>query len=113
MIQRLKRVRLNNFRCFKGSHDIPFGGDIVLLYGANGAGKSSLLYAIECALTGSVLDLARYADDYPQCLQHVGGDDDTSVAVDIETKGGSVATLSISVKDGKVISTGAQLSAEE
>ena len=42
---KLKKLTLENFRCFKGKHEFEFA-PITLLFGGNGAGKSSILKAI-------------------------------------------------------------------
>ncbi len=74
MIQRLLELELNNFRLFRGRHTIPLDADIVLVHGANGSGKSSLVSALEFAVTGHVEDLARFEKDYPRCLRNVYAD---------------------------------------
>ncbi|MEM1202715.1 MAG: AAA family ATPase [Acidobacteriota bacterium] len=72
MIERLTALELTDFRGWRGAHGVPLDADVVLLHGANGAGKSSLLAALELGLTGAVGDLAGFVDDYPRCLRHVG-----------------------------------------
>ena len=81
MINRLKSLEMQDFRVFLGSHRVPLDADIILIHGNNGTGKSSLLYAIELALTGSVADLAQYREDYPRCLRHIHGKGQSSAAV--------------------------------
>jgi len=56
---RLKEVRLHNFKAFRDSHakagqSIDLDGDIVLLTGPNGYGKTSLIEAIEALVTERV-----------------------------------------------------------
>lgn len=71
MIQRLKKLRVENFRAYGGSPlDIDLDANVVLIHGRNGSGKTSLLSAIECALTGEVAHLANYTKDYPGVLSH-------------------------------------------
>src|SRR6266702_953224 len=81
MIARLKELRLRNFRRFNGRGTVPLDGDIVIIYGPNGTGKSSVLNGIEFSLTGRVRDLEIYADDYPRSLRHAtaGADAEASV----------------------------------
>ena len=49
----ISRVKISNFRCLKEFDWVPSHG-INLLVGNNGAGKSTILDAIEIALTGHI-----------------------------------------------------------
>lgn len=51
---RLDRLIIENFKCFEGHHDIALDADLIMLVGANGRGKTSLVEAIELALTGEL-----------------------------------------------------------
>src|SRR6478735_3594425 len=51
---RLQELVVENFRSIAGRCIIPLDGSITLIHGANGAGKTSLLSAIELGATGSV-----------------------------------------------------------
>jgi exonuclease SbcC len=51
---RLAELVVENFRSISGRCVIPLDGSITLVHGANGAGKTSLLSAIELAATGKV-----------------------------------------------------------
>ncbi len=56
VLERIKRVKLERFRGFTNTSDSPWidtDADIVLLLGANGKGKSSLLEALQLVLTGA------------------------------------------------------------
>ena len=55
----LQEVEITNFRSIKGSVLAPLDAKVVLIHGENGAGKTSLLSAIEMALTGRILSLER------------------------------------------------------
>lgn len=48
----IERIRLNNVRSFVGSHEVPLR-KFTLLYGSNGAGKSTIIEAIQLVFTGS------------------------------------------------------------
>lgn len=72
MIDRLLELEVSGFRLFRGPVRIPFDADVVLIYGPNGSGKTSVVQALECALTGDVADLQMFEDDYPRCLRHHG-----------------------------------------
>lgn len=51
---RLQELVVENFRSIAGRCVIPLDGSITLIHGANGAGKTSLLSAIELGATGTV-----------------------------------------------------------
>lgn len=97
-MNRLHSLTLENFRMLDGKHDIPLDADVVLIHGSNGTGKSSILYAIELALTGEVGDLVPFRKDYPRCLRSVHAKGATSVSVSYETDG-RIATSSASVSN--------------
>ena len=56
---RIKSVGISGFRAFSGSHQIDLDGDIVLVIGVNGQGKTSLFDAIHWAITGEIARLGR------------------------------------------------------
>ena len=51
IIQKIEKVKINNYRCFNKQCQIPFG-KVNLLFGENGVGKTTLLEAIEFGITG-------------------------------------------------------------
>jgi RecF/RecN/SMC N terminal domain. len=53
---RLERIELDNFRSYRGRHVVEFGG-VSVVWGRIGAGKTSLLYAVEFALFGRQLEV--------------------------------------------------------
>jgi exonuclease SbcC len=53
---RLERIELDNFRSYRGRHVVKFGG-VNVVWGRIGAGKTSLLYAVEFALFGGQLEV--------------------------------------------------------
>lgn len=71
MISRLLELELSGFRCFASAATVPLDANVVLIHGTNGTGKTSLLSALEFALTGRVEELAAFEEDYPRCLKHV------------------------------------------
>lgn len=79
--KRLKDLRLAGFKALEGEVHIPLDGDVVLIYGPNGSGKTSILSAIEWALTGAVGDLASFKRDYPGCLRHTSHTGQTWVSL--------------------------------
>jgi exonuclease SbcC len=50
----LKSITITNFRSIKGTINIPLDAPVVLIHGQNGTGKTSILSAIELALTREV-----------------------------------------------------------
>lgn len=66
----LKSLDINNFRSIRGKIHAPLDAKVVLLHGENGAGKTSILSAIELALTGKVQSLERADPSYEKQLLH-------------------------------------------
>ena len=71
-IPQMQRVAIENFRSIRGRVIIPLNAPIVLVHGANGAGKTSVLSAMELALTGEVQSLGRADRNYRRHLVHRG-----------------------------------------
>lgn len=51
---KIEKVNIENYKCFKGSHTFSFKEGINILVGNNEAGKSTILEAINLALTGII-----------------------------------------------------------
>lgn len=66
----LKDLEVTNFRSIRGHVHAPLDASVVLVHGENGAGKTSLLSAIELALTGAVQSLQRADPAYATQLLH-------------------------------------------
>lgn len=66
----LSSLDVTNFRSIRGHVYAPLDAQVVLIHGENGAGKTSLLSAIEYALTGNVLALYRADPGYASHLLH-------------------------------------------
>lgn len=56
---RLERITVQAFRGYPHRVDVVLSGDVVLLYGENGAGKTSLTEGFEWALFGTIVRKAR------------------------------------------------------
>lgn len=56
---RVERISAQAFRGYPGSVDVVLSGDVVLLYGENGTGKTTLTEAFEWALFGTIVRKAR------------------------------------------------------
>ncbi|MCO4099891.1 MAG: AAA family ATPase [Gemmatimonas sp.] len=68
MIAELQSLTVDNFRSIRGEITVPLSAPVVLVHGHNGAGKTSLLTAIELALTGQAQSLRNAEPNY---LNHV------------------------------------------
>lgn len=63
-------LEVTNFRSIRGHVYAPLDAQVVLIHGENGAGKTSLLSAIEYGLTGNVQALHRLDPEYTNHLLH-------------------------------------------
>ena len=66
----LSSLDVTNFRSIRGHVYAPLDAKVVLIHGENGAGKTSLLSAIEYGLTENVQALHRADPDYASHLLH-------------------------------------------
>lgn len=76
--ERLKTLVIRNFRSLRGEVVVPLDAQVVLVHGTNGMGKTSVLSALELALTGKIAHLAADGDGYRSYL------------TTLETGGGSI-----------------------
>ncbi len=97
----LEAITITNFRSIRGSIEIPLGAPVVLIHGQNGTGKTSILSAIELALTRAVPSLHRLDGDY---LSHLIHKDFDEAVVSVKANDGSEDTkpCEIRVKQAKV-----------
>ena len=70
----LQELEVTNFRSIRGMVHAPLDAKVVLVHGENGSGKTSLLAAIEMALTGLVVSLRRADPSYGAQLLHRSAD---------------------------------------
>lgn len=68
----MQRLKVKDFRSIKGEITVGLDAPIVLVHGNNGAGKTSLLTAIELALTGESESLVHRDHSYLNHLVHRG-----------------------------------------
>jgi exonuclease SbcC len=72
MKPRLESVTVADLRSVQGSITVPLNAPVVLIHGPNGSGKTSILSAIEIALTGHASALRRADANYISHLTHRG-----------------------------------------
>jgi DNA repair protein SbcC/Rad50 len=70
----LSGVSISNFRSINGTITVPLNAPVILVHGPNGTGKTSVLSAIELALTGEILDMQRTDANYQSHLIHWGAE---------------------------------------
>ena len=68
MTPRITSLTATDFRSLRGTITVPMDSPVVLIHGRNGAGKTSLLTAMELGLTGGFASLARLD---PQLRDHL------------------------------------------
>jgi len=69
-MNRLTRLKIENYRSIRGQHVINLDAPVVLIHGPNGSGKTSLLSAIEMGLTGDAVAMQRADEHYIEHLVH-------------------------------------------
>jgi exonuclease SbcC len=67
----LQGIEIAEFRGLTGTRIIPLDAPVVLIHGANGAGKTSILSALEFGLTGHVHSMERTDPNYLAHLPNV------------------------------------------
>lgn len=68
MTSRIASLTATDFRSLRGTVTVPMDSPVVLIHGRNGAGKTSLLTAMELGLTGNLASLSRLD---PQLRDHL------------------------------------------
>jgi exonuclease SbcC len=69
---RLKTLVIENFRSLRGKVVVPLDAQVVLVHGSNGMGKTSVLSALELALTGKIAHLTSDGNGYQSYLTTLG-----------------------------------------
>lgn len=110
MSARLTRLSVENFRSVRGRIDVELDAPVILIHGANGSGKTSLLSALELGLTGHVNSLQRSKTEDANDLIHVGAE---KAVVTVETNHPELGanTSEITVSDAGI--TGLPLLTEQ
>ncbi|MEZ0357987.1 AAA family ATPase [Mycobacterium sp. SA01] len=68
----IRRLMVSDFRRIEGTRELPFDAPVVLIHGPNGTGKTSILSALELALTGQIRSMERQSDRYRAHLPFFG-----------------------------------------
>jgi len=68
----LRSLSVSDFRRLEGHRSLPLDAQIVLLHGPNGTGKTSVLSALELALTGEIRSMRRHDSRYTAHLPFRG-----------------------------------------
>lgn len=102
----LKSLEIENFRSISGKWKVPLDAPVVLIHGHNGAGKTSLLSAIELAATGTVAYLDEQTDTIKNVLlnRHF---DSGQVSLNLEPEGGSALSGSFSIEQDQLVGNAA------
>lgn len=70
MTPRITSLTATDFRSLRGTVTVPMDSPVVLIHGRNGAGKTSLLTAMELGLTGNLASLSRLDPQFQEHLVH-------------------------------------------
>jgi len=89
---RLKNLVIENFRSLRGKVVIPLDAQVVLIHGTNGMGKTSVLSALELALSGKIAHLAAEGPKYQSYL------------TTLDTGGGAISLTTSAPLEGAVTS---------
>lgn len=88
----LRSISIADFRRLEGARVLPLDAPIVLLHGHNGAGKTSVLSALELALTGDIRSMRRQDPRYTAHLPFHGREFATlSVSVSERLRAGRIS----------------------
>jgi DNA repair protein SbcC/Rad50 len=101
----LRGISISDFRRLEGTRFLPLDAPIVLLHGHNGAGKTSVLSALELALTGEIRSMRRHDPRYTAHLPFHGREFATLSAKISEQLGGSNAPGRMTVGGNRIEGT--------
>lgn len=102
MTPQLTELKIRDFRSIKGELVIPLDAQIVLVHGANGAGKTSLVSALELALTGDVAGLRR---NDANVQKHLVNRDADSASIMLTASGLPRREASFDIRNGQIKGT--------
>ena len=96
----VEALSISDFRSLRGKVHVPLDAPIVLIHGANGAGKTSILSALELALTLEIPAMKRDDNGFTKFLVHQGKKE-ASVSL-LLNKGVPAPQGPIKIKDGVI-----------
>ncbi len=108
----LRSVTISNFRRLRGMHKMPLDAPIVLIFGRNGTGKTSILSAIELALTGEIKSMRRLDNRYTAHLPRYG-EAFATLSVEVGDRNGALRPQIVMTVGGNEIKGPPALSPEE
>ncbi|UXS53041.1 AAA family ATPase [Agrobacterium tumefaciens] len=71
-LQDVNRLSITDFRSISGTINVPLDAPIILIHGPNGTGKTSVLSALELALTGNVRTMKEDDANFARHVVHEG-----------------------------------------
>src|SRR6266566_2632120 len=102
---RLHSILVENFRSIDRKVEVRLDAPVVLIHGQNGTGKTSLLSAVELALTGAVPSMLRADPEYLSQLLRKGATQGR-VLLDLRDVEAITETLEVKVTLGGVTNVG-------
>jgi exonuclease SbcC len=105
MIEAVNALRITNFRSLSGTVTIPLSAQIILIHGPNGSGKTSVLSALELAMTGDIPAMRRDDGDYVRHLVHEGAANGSVQLLLSPPQTGPDQRGAIEIKSGKIRGT--------
>ena len=108
----LRSVTISNFRRLRGMHKMPLDAPIVLIFGQNGTGKTSVLSAIELALTGEIKSMRLLDKRYTAHLPRYG-EAFATLSVEIADRDGAMRPQTVITVGGNEIKGPPAFSSEE
>ncbi len=98
----LKSITVTNFRSILGEVTVPLDAPVVLIYGQNGSGKTSILSAIELGLTGRISSFRRVDPAYVSHLVHKEATEGR-IAVAVDSLNGASKLNDLVISSSRVI----------
>lgn len=99
----IDKIDICDFRSIKGEIHLPLNAPVILIHGQNGTGKTSVLSAIELALTGGV-DAMHLADE--NYLKHLIHHNTKNSNIGIEVRGEFGVRHEINISKSKITGEG-------
>ncbi len=105
MTRHLKSITIRDFRSIRGEINVSLDAPVVLIHGQNGAGKTSVLTALELSLTGQVPSLRGLEADFASHLVHKEANE-SRIDVTVSGAASGIETAAVSVRESGVSGAG-------